>query len=105
MIVYNAIGVWMRNGRIKISRITRPVSHRDVLIIGDGEEAFLVGPYPPKNVMITSFDRYHGLLMEVRNRCPNARTWKITAIIFILMFILLSCIQIHQSRIFMIKKK
>jgi len=96
-VVYNAVGIWMKNGKIRITRINRPVSRRDVMMIGDHEEAFLVGPYPDKNVMITSFDRYHSLLMEVQNNCPNARNWQITAIVFMVMFVLMGCIQIHQS--------
>lgn len=93
-VVYNAVGIWMKNGKIRITRIMRPVSRRDVMMIGDHEEAFLVGPYPDKNVMITSFDRYHNLM---QNHCPDARNWQITAIVFIIMFVIMGCIQIHQS--------
>ena len=95
-----SICISMKDGKIIIARkgqsiFTGPIS-KDVLVIGDNQEAFLVGPYPDKNIMIMPFDKYHRTIMELRNNCPNARNWKITASVFISMFLILSVIHLHQ---------
>lgn len=95
-----SICVSVKDGKIIIARkgqsiFTEPIS-KDILVIRDNQEAFLVGPYPEKNTMIMPFDKYHRTIMELRNNCPNARSWKITASVFISMFIILSAIHFHQ---------
>ena len=93
----------MKNGKIWVARkgvsiFTEPLS-KDTIVIDPEKEAFLVGPYPDKNIMILPFDKYHSMMMELKRNCPNAQNWKITAVVFIAMFILLCVIHLHH-RIF-----
>jgi hypothetical protein len=64
--------------------------------VEDGKEAFLLGPYPEHNTMILPFQKYNKMMMELRNKCPNAQNWRITALVFIGMFVILSAIHLHQ---------
>lgn len=88
----------MKDGKIRVARrgnFPEPLS-KDVMVVEEGTDAFLVGPYPDKNVMILPFDRYHKMMYELKNHCPNAQNWKITALVFIAMFITLFFIHLHQ---------
>ena len=94
------ICIRMKDGKIMVARrgkpfFPEPVSN-DIITIGENEEAFLIGPYPEKNIMIMTFDKYHHMLMELRNHCPTSRSWKITAIVFISMFVIMMMIYLHQ---------
>jgi len=94
-----SICVRMRDGKIMIAHKGRPFfpeRGKDVMVIEENEEGFLIGPYPANNVMIMPFDRYQRMFVELRKNCPNAKSWRITAIVFIGMFIVMSLIHLHQ---------
>lgn len=94
------ICIRMQDGKIMIARRGKPFFpeplSRDVVVIGENEEAFLVGPYPEKNVMILPFDRYHEMAMELQNNCPSAKAWRLTALVLLAMFLILSVMYLMQ---------
>ena len=94
------ICIRIRDGKIMVARKGKPFFpeplEKDVIELQDNEEGFLIGPYPMNNTMIMPFDRYQNMFMELRKNCPNARSWRITAMVFIGMFVVLSMMHLHQ---------
>lgn len=88
----------MKDGKILIARKKKPVPlHKDAVVVNQEEEVFLIGPYPRQNTIIMPLDQYHKMLMELKNNCPNARSWRMVAIVFICMFVVMVCIYFQQT--------
>lgn len=100
----NQICIRLKDGKILIARKGKPFFpeplDRDVMIIEENEEGFLVGPYPENNVMIMPFDKYQRMYLEIKNNCPSANNWRITALVFIGMFCVLSVVHLHHLTYF-----
>lgn len=94
------ICVRLKDGKIRIAHKGKPFFpeplHKDVLIIQSQEDLLLVGPYPKENTMIMPLDQYHKILMELKNNCPDAKSWKRTAFIFLGMFLTMVGLYLHQ---------
>lgn len=94
------ICVRMKDGKMLIARKGKPFFpepvDKDVIIVADKNEAFLTGPYPQFNTMILPLSQYHRLIVELKNNCPNAKSWRITAIVFICMFVIMICLYLQQ---------
>ena len=90
----------IKDGKILVAKKGKPFFpepiDKDVVVIKEDEEGFLIGPYPEKNTMIMPFNQYHKMLIELRNNCPNAKNWRITALVFIGMFVVMVCLYLHQ---------
>lgn len=88
----------IKDGKIHVTHEHKkyPLS-KESMVLNENENAFLVGPYPDKNTIILRFDHYHQMMNELRNNCPNAKNWRITATVFICMFVLLSILFLLQS--------
>lgn len=88
----------MKDGKILIVKKNKSEPlHKDVVVINQEEEVFLIGPYPKQNTIIMPLNQYHKMLMELKNNCPNARSWRVIAIVFIGMFIVMVCIYFQQT--------
>jgi hypothetical protein len=91
----------VHDGKILIAPKGKPFFpeplHKDVIILSPQEECFLLGPYPQFNTMIMPLNQYHKMLMELKNNCPNARSWRWTALVFMSMFIIMTGIYLQQS--------
>jgi len=91
----------IKDGKILIARKGKPFFpeplDKDVIVIHSDEEGFLIGPYPKNNTMIMPLNQYHRMLLELKNHCPNAKTWRITALVFIGMFIIMMLLYLQQS--------
>lgn len=95
------ICVKIRDGKILIAHKGKPFFPeplgKDVVVLDQEEaHAFLLGPYPEQNTMILPFQKYNKMMMELRNKCPNAHNWRITALVFIGMFVILCATHLHQ---------
>lgn len=90
----------IKDGKILIAHKGKPFFRepleKDVHVLHTEEECFLVGPYPQYNTMIMPLNQYHKMLMEIKNNCPNARSWRFTALVFIGMFIIMIGIYLQQ---------
>lgn len=99
--VSNEICLRMKDGKILIGKKGKPFFpeplNKDVIVIQPDEEGFLIGPYPNHNTMIMPLNQYHRMLLELKNNCPNAKSWRITALVFIGMFIVMMCIYLQQT--------
>ena len=91
----------IKDGKILIARKGKPFFpeplDKDVIIIRPDEEGFLIGPYPQQNTMIMPLNQYHHMLLELKKNCPNAKIWRLTAFVFIAMFILMMLLYLQQS--------
>ena len=91
----------MKDGKILVARKGKPFFpeplDKNVIVIKPQEEGFLIGPYPNHNTMIMPLNQYHRMLLELKRNCPNAKTWRVTAIVFIGMFVVMVCIYLQQS--------
>lgn len=91
----------IKDGKILIARKGKPFFpeplDKDVIVIRSDEEGFLIGPYPKQNTMIMPLNQYHRMLLELKKNCPNAKTWQVTALVFIAMFIIMMCLYLHQT--------
>jgi len=91
----------IKDGKILIARKGKPFFpeplDKDVIVIRPDEEGFLIGPYPQQNTMIMPLNQYHRMLLELKKNCPNAKTWRITALVFIAMFIIMVLLYLQQS--------
>jgi len=96
----STICIRMKDGKIMVARGGKPFFppplDKEVVVIQPNEEAFMVGPYPDKNVMIMRHDKYQEMKKELRLACPNARLWKAMAIIFMVMFAIVSMLHLHH---------
>lgn len=95
------ICVCIKDGKILIARKGKPFFpeplSKDIRIIEENEEGFIIGPYPELNTMVMRFDQYHRMCDELKHNCPNAKTWRITAVVFICMFIILAMMHLLQA--------
>lgn len=98
---HHEICLRIKDGKILIARKGKPFFpeplDKDVIVIHPDEEGFLIGPYPKNNTMIMPLNQYHRMLLELKNNCPNAKTWRITALVFIGMFIIMMLLYLQQS--------
>lgn len=90
----------MKDGKIVVARIGKPFFpeplHRDVVILSPQEEGFFAGPYPKQNTMIMPLNQYHRMLLELKNNCPNAKSWRVAALVFMSMFVVMMLIHLQQ---------
>lgn len=92
------ITITMKDGKIWISRGKEKRSRYDIILNDkNDDDVFLVGPYPQTNTMLLRLDHYHEIMNELRNSCPNAKMWRITAIVCISMFTVLSILFLLQT--------
>lgn len=91
----------MKDGKILIARKGKPFFpeplNKDVIVIQPEDEGFLIGPYPSHNTMIMPLNQYHKMLLELKKNCPNAKSWRIVAFVFMAMFVVMVCIYLQQS--------
>ena len=91
----------IKDGKILIARKGKPFFpeplDKDVIVIHPDEEGFLIGPYPQQNTMIMPLNQYHRMLLELKKNCPNAKTWRVAALVFIAMFIIMVLLYLQQS--------
>lgn len=97
----NDICLRMKDGKIMIARKGKPFFpeplDKNVIVIRPDEEGFLIGPHPNHNTMIMPLNQYHKMLFELKNNCPDAKKWRLTAFVFIGMFIVMVCIHLQQT--------
>lgn len=90
----------MKDGKLLVARIGKPFFaeplHKDVIVLQPQDEGFFVGPYPKHNTMIMPLDQYHRMLLELKNNCPNAKSWKMAALVFLSMFVVMMFIHLQQ---------
>ena len=91
----------MKDGKIMIANKGKPFFPeplgKDVIVIQGDDEGFLIGPYPKHNTIIMPLNQYHKMLLELKNNCPNAKTWRLAAFVFVSMFIVMMCIYLQQT--------
>lgn len=91
----------LKDGKILVARKGKPFFpeplDKEVLVVRPDEEGFLIGPYPHHNTMIMPLNQYHQMLLELKKNCPNAKAWRLTALVFIAMFVIMVLLYIHQS--------
>lgn len=91
----------MKDGKLLIARKGKPFFpeplHKDVMIIPPNQEGFLVGSYPKHNTIILPLSQYHKMLIELKNNCPNAKKWRVTAYVLIGMFMIMVVIYLQQT--------
>lgn len=97
----NEICLRIKNGKILIAHKGKPFFpeplSKDIIVINPNEEGFITGPYPQHNTIILPLNQYHKMVMEWKNNCPNARLWRITALVFIAMFIIMVGLYLQQT--------
>lgn len=78
----------MKDGKIRIAKIGKPFFpeplNEKTLVIQENEELFLTGPYPNNNTIVMNFEKYKGLVEELRKHCPHLFIWKFFCIFFLL---------------------
>lgn len=91
----------MKDGKVLIARKGKPFFpeplHKDVMVLNPDKETFLIGPYPKQNTMIMPLDQYHKMLLELKNNCPNAKSWRVAAMVFMAMFVVMVFIYFQQT--------
>lgn len=94
------ICVRVKDGKILIAHKGKPFFPepigKDVMEIHEGQDAFLIGPYPDKNTMILRFDQYRSMIGRLKN-AGDVRSWRITAVVFICMFMVVFLLHLHQA--------
>lgn len=91
----------MKDGKLLIAQRGKPFFpeplHKDTIFFHADEECFLTGPYPKQNTMIMPLNQYHRMLLELKNNCPHAKSWRMTALVFMGMFVIMVCIYFQQT--------